>query len=196
MFNNNLQAVIKNALIRNLDIRPLLVSGQHLAEVELAKEVPDLKELMQVTAKLSAAIMKDSIFMEKALSEVGSEEELMLVADVLGGKVDRSEHVGPEIIELIEENERFGKELSKPLVDIYGDRANTIIMEKIVEQGLIMEFSDLVAKAIEEAAPTNGDLLSLSRIWTKDNVEVAAPGMSKAFNEAWDLAAAQDQTKH
>lgn len=197
MFNPTLQSAMKSGMLANIEIHPLLTATQRLAEVELAKEVPDFKELISQTATLTAQIMRNSIFMEQALVNSGSsEEELLMVTNVMLGTVDRKEYIDEELIELIESNERFGKELSQPMIDTYGDRAPTILMEKLQEFNMFGEFNDAIIKAIESLKPSQEELESLSRVWTKDNVKAALPHLSETFNSGWDLAESGDHTKH
>jgi ribosomal protein S24E len=197
MFNTNLQNVLKQAMAKNLEFRPEMVAAQRLTEVELAKETPDMKELIRCSAELTARIMKHSIDMESALANSGSlPEELLMVPNVVNGSVNRSEYVDHELVAIFEENEQFGSELSQPMVEMYGDRARTILMEKLEEQGLIGEFTDAITKAVESAAPSESDKESLARVWTKENVAKACPKLADDFNKGWDLAASQDATKH
>lgn len=197
MFNANLQNVLKQAMAMNLDIRPVLVRSQRMTEVELAKEVPDLTAIMPDVSEISIHLMKTSILMEKALANSGSsEEELLMVTKVMSGAVNRSDYIDQDLIDILEENERFGKELAQPLVDIYGDKASTILMEKMTEQGRVEEFIAAIYKTLEEFNPSEEDARSLTRIWTKDNVEANLPKLSESFNAGWDLAEAADSTKH
>jgi hypothetical protein len=197
MFNNTLQVIMKNAMLANMELQPELTVSQRLAEVELEKEVPDFKELIANIANITAKIMRNSIIMEQALStSESSVEELTLVSQVMAGTVDRSLYVNPELVEIIEANERFGIELAQPMVDKYGDRAQIVIVEKFTEHGVFGEFTKAVIDAIEAINPSQADLESLSRVWTKDNVAQFLPKLSEQFNAGWDMAEADDSTKH